>query len=203
MSEILSKKTGELPEAGEINDVLFRNYNLYSGDFDEFKHQLDIIAPVQVHFIPTVTPDVGVAPKNIRDQWVGLSLPVRSKQYHEGDGEEGFVVRAREALEALKLKRPEAYQWWRTHYIKQRNEENSREEAEYEERHGHPYSFDNWRVDGVFCEPVAENPDFPEYFVNMDWFIFYPRWGVAIPMPDFKDELANEPLLHAIPPPVK
>lgn len=198
MSETLTEQTGELPDAENVNDSLLKyyRYNLYSGDFEEFKHCLDTVAPVQLHFMPTATPEVGVAPENIRDQWVGLRLPVRSKQYWEQDDEEGFVVRAREALEILKVERPEAYEWWRSYFIRQRVEENEKRLADYQERYGRPYSFDHWTIDGSHSDPVPENPDFPEYFVNTDWFVFYSRWGVAVPELGFKDALANEPLLR-------
>lgn len=195
MSEVLANQTEGLPDAEKVNDDLLRGgrYNLYSGDFAEFTHSLDEVAPVQLYFVPTVTPDVGVAPDNIRDQWVGLRLPVRCKAYHEEDDEEGFVVRAREALEILRAERPEAYEWWQAYYIKQRAEADEKERAQHEERYGRDHDF-------YHSDFAPKNPDFPEYFVNMDWFIFYPRWGVVVPEPDFRDALANEPLLQPIPP---
>lgn len=191
MSETVPSLTGELPDAEDVNDSLLRyyRYDLYSGDFEEFKHCMDTVAPVQLHFITTVTPDVDVAPDHIRDQWLGLRLPVRSKRYVEQDGEEGFVVRSREALEILRLERPEAYAWWQQYYINQRVAADEKERAQHEELYGRDHDF-------YYSEFARKNLEFPEYFANMDWFIFYPRWGVAVPEPDFKDALANEPLLQ-------
>lgn len=191
MSEVLTERAGGLPESDDVNDALLKcyRYNPYSEDFNEFKHCLDTVAPVQLHFIPTTTPDVGVAPEHIREQWVGLRLPVRSKHYWEEDGEEGFVVRAREALEVLKRDRPEAYEWWQNYYIRTRAEENAQRKAQYEEEHGRP-----WEVYNA-VDPIPANPDFPEYIANLDEFGFFPRWGVAVPEPEFRDTLTvAEPL---------
>jgi hypothetical protein len=187
-----------LPNADEVNHRLIHDYHeayVYdplSGDYDAFVHLMNQVAPVQADFVPTVTPSGGPAPKEIRSQWVGLSLPVRSKQFVEKDQREGFVVRSREALEILKDQRPEAYEWWRDHYIKNRAKANIKAVEEHNKKHDDPK--DPFSKQG---EIYPKNPDFPEWGANCDWFVFYPEWGILLPRQIYAESLAKDTLVKS------
>jgi hypothetical protein len=95
------------PEFHEIITQLRLTNDAYTPDFDVLKNRLDSIAPVRGIFNITSTPP-GFAPEEIREQWVGIALPIRGYI----NPREGVSVIAREAMELLKDKSPGAYQWW-------------------------------------------------------------------------------------------
>ena len=118
MSEIPANSQG-LPEADEIIYELMHGKSSYGDPFvddDDYIAHLDGIAPIQVYYVPTITPSGGAAPENIRAQWLGLQLPVRSK-HNDAEPLKGFAVMGREAFQILQKDRPEADEWWRKHFL--------------------------------------------------------------------------------------
>lgn len=99
------------PSRDEVVRELIITGDALTEDFRRLKFHLDRIAPVRAAFEIISTPP-GFAPEEVRNQWVGITLPIRG--YY--DPSEGVGVLAREALELLKEQSPEAHKWWQQYY---------------------------------------------------------------------------------------
>ena len=106
------------PTKEEIIIGLVRTGDLLTEDFGRLRSHLDRIAPVRATCAIVETPP-GFAPEEIREQWVGVTLPIRS--YF--DPHEGIAVLAREAMEILGETSPVAHAWWRGYYSDRAAEE--------------------------------------------------------------------------------
>ena len=106
-----SKDSGHLSGL-EIIQGLLDTGEAFTPDFEVLKAHLDRIAPVRTWFKVLSTPP-GFAPSEVRQEWVGLTLPIR------GPRDEGIAVIAREALEKLRHKRPGAHAWWVKYYVRE------------------------------------------------------------------------------------
>ena len=105
------------PTRDEVINSLMLTGECFTEDFTRLKSHLDRIAPVRAQF--TVTdPPPGYAPDEVREQWVGITLPIRGFF----NPREGVGVLAREALELLRDKSPLAYDWWQNHYAEEAQE---------------------------------------------------------------------------------
>jgi hypothetical protein len=79
-------------------------------------------------YVRIVRTPVGVAPLEIREQWIGLllplALPMRVKPAvaavltHNKETTTGYLVNAEIAVQILATKSPDAAQWWRENYVR-------------------------------------------------------------------------------------
>lgn len=102
------------PTPDAIVQALLLTGDALTADWPRLQSHLDSIAPSRAIFHITSIPP-GFAPEEVRQQWVGVALPIRGVF----DPHEGVVVLAREALEFLKEKSPEAHVWWQQYYADQ------------------------------------------------------------------------------------
>jgi hypothetical protein len=192
MSEALAEQTEGLPDAeAVIKELIHGNSHRWNPSTDDYERMvgvLDEIAPVQAYYIPTRIPTLGVAPDDIKEEWIGLRLPVRSKS--ETEGEPGFTIMAREALEVLSQERPRADAWWRNHYVKE-VERKTEEVREKRLAEGDYLPYD-WR--GYVNHP---NNEFDEYIVNFDHLTFDPEEGIILPEPRYLGSLMTHDVLVA------
>lgn len=85
----------------------------------------DVCEEIPIRIRITRTPSGGIGPEEIRRAWVGIELDctkvnqpmtdlcvVTGKPNLHG----GYMVNGKEAIEALKNDRPEAYKWWKKHH---------------------------------------------------------------------------------------
>ena len=110
--ESLGPKDIDHPSGLEIIQGLLVTGDAFTPDFDILKAHLDRIAPVRRWFKVLSTPP-GPEPSEIRQEWVGLTLPIR------GPKEEGIAVIAREALEKIRHKSTKAHEWWVNYYVQE------------------------------------------------------------------------------------
>jgi hypothetical protein len=110
--EYLKPKDLAHPSGSEIIQELLVTGDAFTSDFDILKAHLDRIAPVRVWFKVLSLPP-GPAPDEIRQEWVGLTLPIR------GPRNEGIAIITREALEKLRHKSPKAHDWWEKYYAQE------------------------------------------------------------------------------------
>lgn len=63
----------------------------------------------------------GQAPKWVREEWVGVEIPIPEQesggiqmgiQCGNAENTDGYQVETRAAIEALRIKSPEAARWW-------------------------------------------------------------------------------------------
>lgn len=112
---LIDSRDVDPPERDDIVRGLLITGDAFTTDFIRLKSHLDRIAPVRAFFDITSTPR-GFAPEDIRQQWVGVTLPMRG-YFDPRDG--GVCILAREALELLKAKSPAAHRWWQQHYAEE------------------------------------------------------------------------------------
>ncbi|HVV25691.1 MAG TPA: hypothetical protein VHC21_01495 [Candidatus Saccharimonadales bacterium] len=106
------------PPQQYILDTILRSGEGFKSNKDRLQAILDIHAPVFAKLV-VQTPPPGFPPAQIRQQWVGLELPLRAKPYPDG-----IPLLAFEAIDCLKKAgRTEAVKWWEDYYILQGQEQ--------------------------------------------------------------------------------
>lgn len=102
-------------EMARMDAALRVSGEMFTDDFEHYRAILDTSVPVLGQFSIDSTPP-GFPPEEIREDWVGLSLPVRFTVDIEQIPE--IPIMAAEALHALEAEgRTVACDWWRQYYV--------------------------------------------------------------------------------------
>ena len=104
-------------EFAQMEAALMVSGDMFTDQFDRYRSILDASVPVLGQFSIESTPP-GFAPEEIREDWIGLTLPVRFTVDIEQVPE--IPVMAAEALHGLEVAgRTIARDWWRQYYAEE------------------------------------------------------------------------------------